>query len=215
MSSPPTSWSSARHVGTFFGTLWRNRAPMTHETHAEYATVGGVLLAPGRLAEVSRWLRSGDFAGSATRTVYQAAILLQGRGDPVDPVTVLAELRRRGELRRDGYPANEIVRMVDALPVPASTAYYAKIVLAQSVARQVQQVGQRLVQFGSRDRDMGELFASVGEQFRLLADVRRRWVLATGEPTPDLSPALSREPVSLREALADLHLPGRDRGLAS
>jgi len=188
---------------------------MTHESDVEYATVGGVLLAPARLAEVSRWLRPSDFSGSAARAVYQVALLVHARGDPVDPVTVLAELRRRGELRRDGYPAGEIPRMVEALPVPASTAYYARIVLAQSVSRQVAQVGQRLVQLGSRDRDMDELFTAVGEQFRLLGDVRRRWMSATGQPEPDLSRSDSREPVALREALAELRLPGRDSGLAS
>jgi len=195
--------------------MQRDSAAMTHEIDVEYATVGGVLLAPARLAEVSRWLRPSDFSGSATRAVYQVALLVHARGDPVDPVTVLAELRRRGELRRDGYPAGEILRMVEALPVPASMTYYARIVLAQSVSRQVAQVGQRLVQLGSRDRDMGELFAAVGEQFRLLGDVRRRWAVATGQPLPDPSRAETREPVPLREALADLRLPGRDSGLAS
>ena len=188
---------------------------MAHELDAEYATVGGVLLAQRHLAELSRWLRPSDFSRSAARAIFQLALLVHARGDPVDPVTVLAELRRRGELRRDGYPASEIPQMIEALPVPASTTYYARIVLAQSVSRQVAQAGQRLVQLGSRDRDMGELFASVGEQVSALADVRRRWMTATGQPASDLHRTDNREPVALREALAELRLPGRDSGLAS
>jgi replicative DNA helicase len=188
---------------------------MATEPNAEYATVGGVLLAPAQLAEVSRWLRPSDFSRPPARTIFQLALLVHARGDPVDPITVLAELRRRGQLRRDGYPASEIPHMLESLPVPASTTCYARIVLAQSVSRQVAQVGQRLVQLGSRDREMGELFASVGEQVDALVDARRRWMAATGQPAPDLERTDSREPVSLRQALAELGLPGRDSGLAS
>ena len=43
----------------------------------------------------------------------------------MDPVTVQSEMRRQGLLSRDGYPTMELVRMVEAVPVPAATADYA------------------------------------------------------------------------------------------
>src|SRR4051812_15583308 len=117
---------------------------MTSDLSPEYATLGGLLLASKTLREVDRWLRPEDFAGSATRLTYSLILAMDARQVPVDPVTVQAEMRRQGLLRRDGYPANELIRMVEAVPVPAATAYYARLVLTESIARGVQAIGKRL-----------------------------------------------------------------------
>ena len=53
---------------------------------------------------MQRWLRPEDFAGTATRLTYSLILAMDARGAPVDPVTVQAEMRRQGLLRRDGYP---------------------------------------------------------------------------------------------------------------
>jgi replicative DNA helicase len=188
---------------------------MTTDLSPEYATLGGLLLAPKTLREVDRWLRPEDFAGSAPRLTYSLILAMDAKKVPVDPVTVRAELGRQGLLRRDGYPTMELVRMVEAVPVPSNTAYYARLVLRESIARGVQTIGKRLVQLGSTPRDPTELFASVAEQMRALDGARRRWTLATGEQTPALEPSNSREPVVLAQALAELDLPWRRRDIAS
>lgn len=188
---------------------------MTTDLSPEYATLGGLLLAPKTLAEVQRWLRPEDFAAPAPRLTYSLILSMDARQVPVDPVTVQAEFRRQGLLRRDGYPTMELVRMVEAVPVPAATAYYARLVLTESIARGVQAIGQRLQQLGATPRDPADLFEAVGSQLKAIDATRRRWNLATGEQVPELPGGTSREPVVLKQALAELDLPWARRGLAS
>ncbi len=45
-------------------------------------------------------LRPGDFYQLAHQTLFNCVLDLYGRGEPADPVTVSAELERRGELLR-------------------------------------------------------------------------------------------------------------------
>jgi hypothetical protein len=99
--------------------------------------------------------------------------------------------------------------------VPANAAYYARLVLRESIARGVQTIGKRLVQLGSTPRDPAELFGLVAEQVRAVDGARRRWSIATGEQTPALEPSASREPVVLAQAIEELDLPWRRRDIAS
>jgi len=188
---------------------------MTNDFNPEYATVGGLLLAPRTLDEVDRWLRPVDFGENAPRLTYSVILTMASRKVPIDPVTVQAELRRQGLLRRDGYPTMKLVRMVESVPVPASTAYYARLVLQDSIARGIGQIGQRLEQLGSTARDPADLFAAVADQLKAIDATRRRWNLASNEHVPELEYAPSREPFVLKQALAELDLPCRRADLAS
>lgn len=104
---------------------------MSTDLSPEYASLGGLLLAPKTLAAVQRWLRPDDFAAPATRLTYSLILSMDARQVPVDPVTAQDEMRRQGLLRRDGYPTMELVRMVEAVPVPAATGYYVRLVLSE------------------------------------------------------------------------------------
>lgn len=91
--------------------------------------------------------------------------------------------------------------MVESVPVPAATAYYARLVLQDSIARGVGQIGQRLVQLGSTSRDLADLFAVVADQLKAIDATRRRWNPAGNDQVPELEYAPSREPVVLKQAL--------------
>lgn len=188
---------------------------MTTDLTSEYATLGALLLAPKILAEVHRWLRPEDFAGPATRLTYSVILSLQARELPVDAVTVRAEMGKRGLVRRDGYPTMELARMLEAVPVPAAAAYYARLVLAESITRGVRAIGLRLQQLGSTPREPEDLFAAVAEQLRALDALRRRWNLAAGQEVAELPTGSTRDPATLQQALAELDPPWKGRGLVS
>ena len=188
---------------------------MTPDFSPEYATLGGLLLAPRTLDEVNRWLRPADFEHNAARLTYSVILTMAARGTPIDPVTVQAEIRRQGLLRRDGYPTMELVRMVESVPVPAATPYYAKLVLSASIARGLAQIGHRLVQLGSGSHEPEDLFAAVADQLKAIDATRRRWNLASDEQVPELDYDPAREPVLLKQAMAELDLPWRRVDVAS
>ena len=74
---------------------------------AEQSVLGGMLLSKDAIADVLEVLRPGDFYRPAHQMIYDSILDLYSRGDPADPVTVSAELDRRGELRRIGGPRSE------------------------------------------------------------------------------------------------------------
>src|SRR5665811_1446605 len=69
---------------------------------AEQSVRGSMLLSKDAIAEVTEIVRGGDFYRPAHEAIHDAIIDLYGRSEPADPITVTAELQRRGELQRVG-----------------------------------------------------------------------------------------------------------------
>jgi replicative DNA helicase len=142
----------------------------------DYATIGGLLLAPDQFDTVHRWLRPEDFTRPLCGEIYQLIGTMRARAVPVDPVTVLGELRLQGRVRADGYPANELLAMVETVPVPGSVPYYARLVLSAAVFRRIDEYGARLRSVGrSACRTPDEAFEMLAAGWRSVADVHGRW----------------------------------------
>jgi replicative DNA helicase len=156
---------------------------MNEWTEPEYATVGSLLLAPAELRQVRGWLRPEDFATPLAGEVYGLVLTMTANGTPVDPITVREELRKAGRLRRDGWPAMELIRMVEAVPSPLSVGYYGRLVLEGALYRRVEQTGKRLVQAGRNRRgEVDDVFGLIRDECQQLVDLRRRYVDATSTP---------------------------------
>ncbi len=69
---------------------------------AEQSVLGGMLLSKDAISDVVEILRERDFYRPAHELIYDAIVDLYGRGEPADPVTVSAELTKRGDLVRAG-----------------------------------------------------------------------------------------------------------------
>ena len=94
---------------------------------AEQSVLGGMLLSKDAIGEVVELLRGRDFYRPAHELVFEVIIDLYGRGEPADPVTVAAELTKRGEIARAGG-APYLHTLISAVPTAANAGYYAKIV---------------------------------------------------------------------------------------
>lgn len=163
----------------------------------EYATVGGLLLAPDLIDPLRRWLHPTDFADPLCGELYQLLGRMHEGRQPVDPVTVLGELRRLGRLRTDGYPAAELVTMVGSVPVPSSTPYYARQVLEGAMFRLIEQAGVHLAQLGQDRRGtVDDAFAGMTATWRELAAVRSRWhdSQPATDGQPEIDSGLTLEP---------------------
>ncbi len=119
---------------------------------AEQSVLGGMLLSKDAIADVLEVLRPGDFYRPAHQMVYDAILDLYGRGDPADPVTVSAELDRRGELKRIGGPPY-LVTLTQTVPTAANASFYAEIVVEKAILRRLVEAGTRIVQFGYAGAD--------------------------------------------------------------
>ncbi|MER7115515.1 replicative DNA helicase [Saccharomonospora azurea] len=131
----------------------QTREPQSHERQppqdiqAEQSVLGGMMLSRDAIADVVEVLRPGDFYRPAHQAVYDCILDLYGRGDPADPVTVSAELERRGELARLGG-APYLHTLIATVPTAANAGYYARIVAEKAVLRRLVEAGTRIVQYG-------------------------------------------------------------------
>jgi replicative DNA helicase len=114
---------------------------------AEQSVLGGMLISKDAIADVVEVLRPGDFYRPAHQVIYEAAVDLYGRGEPVDQITVAAELNRIGAMQRAGGAAY-LIDLAGFVPTAASAGYYAKIVAEQAILRRLVEAGTRIVQLG-------------------------------------------------------------------
>ncbi|AUS78829.1 replicative DNA helicase [Actinoalloteichus sp. AHMU CJ021] len=114
---------------------------------AEQSVLGGMLLSKDAIADVVEVITPNDFYRPAHQSIYDCVLDLYGRGEPADPITVSAELERRGELTRVGG-APYIHTLIATVPTAANAGYYAEIVAEKAVLRRLVEAGTRIVQLG-------------------------------------------------------------------
>jgi replicative DNA helicase len=150
---------------------------------AEQSVLGGMLLSKDAIADVVEVVHGHDMYRPAHETVYEAILDLYGRGEPADPVTVAAELQKRGELGRVGG-APYLHTLVSSVPTAANAGYYAQIVRERAVLRRLVEAGTRIVQMGYGgdgdvddivDRAQAEVYGvterRISEDYLPLADI--------------------------------------------
>ena len=114
---------------------------------AEQSVLGSMLLSKDAIADVAESLRGHDFYRPSHEIIHDAIIDLYGRGEPADPVTVAAELGRRGELERVGG-APYLHTLSANVPIAANAGYYAEIVREKAILRRLVEAGTKVVQMG-------------------------------------------------------------------
>ncbi|WP_051551575.1 replicative DNA helicase [Nocardioides sp. URHA0020] len=114
---------------------------------AEQSVLGSMLISKDAIADVTEVIRGVDFYRPSHETIHDAIIDLYGRGEPVDMVTVAAELQRRGELQRIGG-APYLHTLSANVPIAANAGYYAEIVREKAMLRRLVDAGTKIVQIG-------------------------------------------------------------------
>ncbi|GAB2935408.1 replicative DNA helicase [Streptomyces heilongjiangensis] len=124
---------------------------------AEQSVLGGMLLSKDAIADVVEILKGADFYKPAHETIYQAILDVYAKGEPADPITIAAELTKRGEITKVGG-ASYLHTLVQTVPTAANAEYYAEIVHERAVLRRLVEAGTRITQMGyAADDDVDEI----------------------------------------------------------
>ncbi|MDG9701155.1 replicative DNA helicase [Streptomyces sp. DH37] len=160
----PDTWPSGA-VGGF------DRIP-PQDLDAEQSVLGGMLLSKDAIADVVETLQGQDFYRPAHETIYQAILDLYAKGEPADPITVAAELTRRGEIAKVGGPGY-LHSLVQTVPTAANAQYYAEIVHERAVLRRLVEAGTRITQMGyAADGDVDEIVNSAQAEIYAVTEQR-------------------------------------------
>ncbi|MCY3785658.1 MAG: replicative DNA helicase [bacterium] len=131
-SGAPAGLEEPRRAG---GAPAAARVP-PHDTSAERALLGAMLLTSAAIADAVELTASADFYLPAHAHTFDAIAGLYAAGEPVDTVTVASELERSGLLEAAGGPG-ALVEMQASTPVAGNAARYADIVAKNATLRRL------------------------------------------------------------------------------
>ncbi|HET8927968.1 MAG TPA: replicative DNA helicase, partial [Microbacterium sp.] len=124
-----------------------NERTPPHDLLAEQSALGGMMLSPDAVADVTDTLRGADFYVPKHEVIYEAILSLYSHGEPTDVVAVTDELIKTGELQRAGG-VDYLHTLTSIVPTAANAGYYASIVAEKAVLRRLVDAGTRIVQMG-------------------------------------------------------------------
>ncbi|MEI2819934.1 MAG: replicative DNA helicase [Marmoricola sp.] len=117
------------------------------DVEAEQSVLGSMLLSKDAIADATENLAGADFYKPAHETIFDAIMELYGRGEPVDPITVAAELTRRGDIAKMGG-APYLHTLTQMVPIASNAGYYAELVREKAILRRLVDAGTRIAQMG-------------------------------------------------------------------
>ncbi|MCY0899684.1 MAG: replicative DNA helicase [Firmicutes bacterium] len=121
-----------------------NRLP-PQSPDAEVSVLGAILIHAAAMSRAVELLQPDDFYQDAHRLIFEAAINLFNRGQPVDVVTVGEELRQQNLLDRiGGLPY--LMELASLVPTAAHVDHYAQFVKDSANLRRLIDTATRLVQ---------------------------------------------------------------------
>jgi hypothetical protein len=176
-----------------------------HNVGAERAVLGVMLLERDAVHKAVDVLTPGDFFFERHRLIYSAIAALVKRNEPVDLLTVSAELKRCSELEEVGGPA-ALAALVEEASTAAHLLSYGAIVREKALLRDLIRIGSTLVGRAYAD-DLEVLPVAMAE----LDALARRWAgfaRPLGEP---LGAFLERE-FPPTEPVVEVFFPRLDDG---
>ncbi|MFB7128240.1 DnaB-like helicase N-terminal domain-containing protein [Kitasatospora sp. NPDC056273] len=181
--------------------------PATAQAEDEQFLLSLLVHQNGAIGEVFDWLRPQDFAHPGHGQLYRCLGALHHRGEPIDPVTTLWEVQRRG-LLAEGTLTEEQLAPVLRDGAAGSAEWLGEQLLRSSLTRTAAGAAQQIAAHAD-DRRLapGQLIGHALHALGPLDEVRARWRTATSPPAPPpagidqaarVQAALARSPVRPR-----------------
>jgi replicative DNA helicase len=156
-----------------------------HDLDAERAVIGAMLVSETAVSAVAETLAAEDFYSETHRVLYRAMMRLYSKGDPIDQLTLLDELRGMGELDRIGGRPY-IFQLVESVPTASNAARYAEIVRGKALLRAVIDAGSRISEDAFREPENVNEALDSAEQ--LIYSVSNRTLQDRLSPVSELAP---------------------------
>lgn len=122
-----------------------------HDPGAERAVLGACMADPNAIDPAAAHLSGTDFYDPRHTQIWHALRILHTTGDPVDPIAVLDELRRRREVKTGYLDAAYLAEILTGTYTAASAGYHAAIVARLARQRRAIIVGTRITQLAGGD----------------------------------------------------------------
>ena len=152
---------------------------------AEEAILGALLIDPDAIIRVATFLTSEDFYREKHGWIYDTALTLHDRREPIDLLTVCDELEHRQQLDEVGGPAF-ITALTNAVPTSIHAEHYARIVERTATRRRLIDAAGQIAALAYQEADDVDEVVDRAEQVLFGVSERR----------------ISRELVPIRQVLS-------------
>lgn len=134
-----------------------------HDDVAEQSVLGSVLLDKDAMIEVAEFLRPTFFYKEANAVIFAAMLALFERHEPVDVVTVAAELKKMGQLKIAGG-SSYLSELLNIVPTAAHAEKYGRIISDHYVKRQLISAAARITENAFKDEGEARQVLDIAEQ---------------------------------------------------
>ena len=117
------------------GTLGFDRVP-PQSIEAEMAVLGSVMMDNESIGKVVEVLDASYFYRTSHQKIFEAALSLYEKNEPVDLITLSEELKRLKQLDEVGG-SYYLTQLADSVPSSANVEYHARLVLEKAVLRRM------------------------------------------------------------------------------
>jgi replicative DNA helicase len=165
-----------------------------HDLLAEQSALGSMLLSRDAVDAVVAEVRGPDFYIPKHEIVFAAISALTGRGEPVDVITVTAELNKSGQIGRAG--GAEYLHTLTGIPsTTANAGFHAGIIADLAKRRRMIEAGTRVVQMGyASEGATDDLIETARAEVDAVQGLRRHPLRMIGEALPKLAATLEEKP---------------------
>lgn len=118
-----------------------------HDIEAEQAIIGSMLTDKEAVIAAVEILKDTDFYREDNKTIYSAILNLYNRSEPIDIITLKAELKSMGKLEAVGG-LEYIAQLPDRVPTTSNVEQYVKIVEEKSMLRSLIKVADEVITLG-------------------------------------------------------------------
>jgi len=143
-----------------------------HNTEAEEAVLGSLLIDPEALFQVSPFLKPDDFYIQKNDWIYATILGLHERREPIDFVTLCDDLERQGRLEEIGGAAY-VTQLINAVPSAIHVEAYGRIVEQAAIRRRLISAASRIAQLAYQEDQDVDLTVDRAEQALFSVSERR------------------------------------------
>jgi replicative DNA helicase len=127
----------------------RLRTP-PHNTEAERALLGAILLKPESMHDLAVTVYPESFYAGKHREIFRAILELFAKGDPIDLLSVRTKLKEKKQLERVGGAAY-LTELIEQVPAATNALYYGQLVQGKAVLRGLIHAGDEISELGFSD----------------------------------------------------------------
>ena len=118
-----------------------------HDIEAEQAVIGSMLTDKDAVSSAIEVLTEKDFYREDNKLIFVAIVSLFNRGEPIDIITVKAELESMGNFDKVGG-IEYLAELPDKVPTTANVTKYIKIVEEKSTIRELIKAANEIIDLG-------------------------------------------------------------------